>query len=216
MSFYASQPYDTELQQGDLLSGVPFTYFPVAEAVVTLSSNETQTRNLALNSKDVIFIAAKVEFGWGMVLSQTCDVQPDAATGHARKPILMARVRPIKELIKNFKDGTLKETVGNIKNLATAGKSPTVLYLPAHDKGTLSLPRSGVDMLDVQRFSPQDLPHLRKLRQIRLQNAALQALQERCAYCFGRFGAPDNLYYSEAEWAEVQRTEDERRKSQQQ
>jgi len=46
------------------------------------------------------------------------------------------------------------------------------------------------------------LTHLWKLR---LSDAVLQALQERCAYCFGRFAAPDDLFYSSEEWEGIER-----------
>ena len=217
MNFYAPLPSEgSTLQQGDLLAGVPFTFFSVNNAAVTLTSGEIELRNLAQNTADVKFIAVSVEFGWGIVLSQTCDLQPDPVTGFARKPIVIARVRPISKLFENFKDGTAKDAVGSIKNLATPGKSPTVLYLPAYEARDLIFPKSGANLLDVQRILAQDLPDITPLLRLRLQDAALQALQERCAYCFGRFGAPDDLYYSDGEWAEIQRSEEERRKSQKQ
>lgn len=217
MNFYAPlPPKGSTLQQGDLLSGVPFTYFSLRNAKVTLANKRPAKRNLADSPTDVKFVASSVEFGWAMILSQTCDIQPDPNTGFARKPILVARVRPIKELFPKLNDNTLKEAIANIKNLATAGKSPTILYLPACTEEQVTLAKSGADLLDVQRFSVEDLPDLTKLLRLRLQDAALQALQERCAYCFGRFGAPDDLYYSAEEWAEVRRLEEERRKSQKQ
>jgi|SRR6185312_8902243 len=215
MDFYAPLPPEVNtLQQGDLLADVPFTYFSVTNVKVTLASKRSAMRDLASNPTGVEFVAASVSFDWGMVLNQTCDVQPDPLTGAARKPILLARVRSIKTLFPKFKDSTHKESLGEVKNLATAGKSPTILYLPAHTTGNLSLPRSGADLLDVQRFSAIDLPSLIKLLRLQLQDEALQALQERCAYCFGRFGAPDTLYFSEQECAEDQRQRAERLRSQ--
>ena len=222
MQFYAPlPPQGSTLQQGDLLVGVPFTYFPLRNAKVTLANTRPAKRNLVENARDVTFVAASVEFSWGIVLEfQTCDVQADPVTGFARKPILLARVRPIKDLFKNFKDGTPKEAVNNIKNLATPGRSPTVLYLPAFAEGDLTFPPSGADLLDVQRFSPQDLLDITTLLRVSLQvfgaPAFCRHFKTLCVYCFGRFGAPDDLYYSADEWAEVQRSEEERRKSQKQ
>jgi hypothetical protein len=69
-------------------------------------------------------------------------------------------------------------------------------------------------LLDVQRFEPKDLPALTRLLKLRLSDTALQALQERCAYCLGRFGAPDDLFFSPDEWAEVQRQEQARQQGQ--
>lgn len=217
MHFYALPPLDQSvLQQGDLLENVPFSIFSIGNVAVRLGNEEIVTLDLTKNNENVRFLTAAVEFSWGMILSQTCDLQPNPQTGYARKPILISRVRPIKEIFTDFKDTTYKESVTSIKSYSTPGKSPNVLYLPEQTLQGLVFPKSGADLSDLQRFPKQDLKALSSLLKLRLQDTALQALQERCAYCFGRFGAPDNLYYSEdnlyyseEEWA----FDEERRKT---
>ncbi|MGO8674118.1 MAG: hypothetical protein ACLQVD_22495 [Capsulimonadaceae bacterium] len=205
MNFYATLPADARtLQQGDLLADVPFAYFSLSKAKVHLTSSESDTRDLSRDRAGVEFLVAKVIFSWGLVLSQTCDLQPTPEAGHSRKPVVVARVRALSELIKPS-GSNLKAAVNDVKRAASPGATPTVFPLPMHTSASLELPKSGADLLDLQRFDRADLPTLMTLARLRLSPPALQALQERCAYCFGRFAAPDNLYYSEDEWAEVQR-----------
>lgn len=215
MNFYVPLPDGTPtLQQGDLLANVPFTYFSITDVEVTLLDGQSERRDLSQNPSNVSFLAASVKLAWGIVLSQTCDVQPDPTTGFARKPLVVARVSPIKLLVRDFKDDTLKQAVNAVSNLATAGKAPTLFYPPAYRADDIDFPKSGVNLLDVQRFEPKDLPALTRLVKLRLGHSALQALQERCAYCFGRFAVPDDLFFSAEEWGEMQRQQQARLQSQ--
>ena len=239
MEFYAVPPDGMQyLQQGDLLQGVPFTYFFAANARVGLEEGGVSQRDLTQNRDGVEFIATKAAFSWGLVLTQTCDLQPGPNTGHSRKPILIARVRPIKELVRNFKDDAPKSALNEVKKLATAGNAPTLFYLPEYESDARTFEKAGADLLDLQRFDPSDLTVLAALLRLRLSvpalqalqercsycfphatyvkliNTILQALQERCSYCFGRFATPDALYFSEEEWAESQRQEQARRQGQ--
>jgi hypothetical protein len=61
------------------------------------------------------------------------------------------------------------------------------------------MPKSIVDLLEVTSLPPSNFAALSNLIRLRLSHVALQAFQERLAYCFGRFGAPDHLYLSEEE-----------------
>ena len=146
--------------------------------------------------------------------SQTCDVQSDPQTGFARKPILIARIKPIGHVYPKLKFDSPKNCVSSVKSLATAGSSPSTFYLPAFQVEAFTFERAVTNLLDVQRFDPKDLQALTRQIRLRLTQTALQALQERCAYSFGRFGTPDDLYYSAKEWAEIQRLEEERRRNQ--
>jgi len=202
MTFY--QPLEGEpdqLQQGDLLEGVPFLYTPPLEnAQLVASDGKGRRGDLLRPPPETTGVVARLIAGWGMLLSQTCDLQVDAESGRARKPILVARVQPIRELVRDFQDETVKKAVKSVRNLSNPGKAPTLFYLPACVQGGTRLPRSGANLLDVQRFAPSDAPFLKALFRLRLTSTALQALQERCAYCFGRFAAPERLYFSDDEW----------------
>ena len=200
-----------ELQQGDVLHRVPFAYFSLTDARVALEDGSLSRRDLSQSPVAADGVVARMEFGWGLVLSQTCDVQADPSTGDARRPVLVARVMPIQNVVSDFRDGSVRQSLSAVANLANPGKTPTFFYLPAYRTPTLDFPKAGADLLDLQRFPRHDLSALKRLVRLRLTAPALQALQERCAYCFGRFGAPDDLFYSPEEWAERLRQQEERR-----
>lgn len=194
MSFYeACSLPPPSLRQGDLLEGVPFTYLGLTGAkVFRRDGTRSSTRDFVQRPQDVTGVVAKVEFSWGVVLTQTCDVQAVEGAGAARKPVVVARVRPIEQIVRNFRHPPHREYPSKVEVLANPGKTPTVFYFPSC--AGADFPRSGAFLLDVQRFMPDDLPVLVPLVRLRLGVAALQAFQERCAYCFHRFAAPDGLY----------------------
>jgi hypothetical protein len=97
-------------------------------------------------------------------------------------------------------ESTLKQRVGAIKELANPGRQPSIFYLPEYEGANFDMPKCVVDLLEVASFPPSQLDALSSLIQLRLSRDALQSLQERIAYCFGRFGAPDHLYFNEEEW----------------
>ena len=208
MHFYAALPGSPgELQQGDMLENVPFSLFAMRQTKVSLSGGGSDVRDLSEDRGGVEFIVTRAEFSWGVLLSQTCDLQIDPETGGARKPIVIARVRPIKALVPNFKDDTVQQSLTAVEDLNNPRKRPTLFYFPAHRTEGVDFPRSGADLLDIQRFPQDDVSALLRLVRLHLSPPALQALQERCAYCFGRFAAPDGLFLTDQEWAEKQRKE---------
>lgn len=133
----------------------------------------------------------------GIVLNQSCDLSNRPRHG---RPILIARVLPPGERnIKISPDRSVKNNVDAIKDVANPGKRPSKFYLPEHESADFNMPRSIADLLEVTSFPPSNFSALSTLIRLRLSHVALQALQERLAYCFGRFGAPDHLYYNEKE-----------------
>ncbi|HOE10167.1 MAG TPA: hypothetical protein PLQ35_01470 [bacterium] len=103
--------------------------------------------------------------------------------------------------MKHFSTSSVEKRVKSIKPLINPGRYPSLFYLPKYVDNEFSMVESVADLLDVQSFPPINLHALaaRCLR-LRLSDEALKALQERLAYCFGRFGAPDHLYFTEEEW----------------
>ena len=211
MSFYRVPSAEDEpgLRQGDILSPVPFVGFSLTDAhVVRAEGGAYGTQDLSqggqLPAGTRLLVSA--ESCTGMVLNQSCDLSTEPGR---RKPVLVARVVPCAERIAGFPQDDqggvpLKKMVGMIRALANPGRTPSLFYLPAYAAAGFELQRSVVDLLEVACFPPGGLVALAGLRRLRLVPAALQALQERVAYCFGRFGAPDDLYYSQEEWAFVQ------------
>ena len=206
MNFYVPLPRGGEntLQQGDLLEAVPFIFVPSQGAKVTLRNNETATRDL-LDGQDVEFVAARVLYNWAMVLTQTCNLQPAPDTGHSRYPIVVARVQPVEEVFSKSRFDTPKNVEISLKEFANESKVPHSLYLPsthfANSEGVeQAFGRSVANLLSLQTFVPADLSALIGQARLRLSDPALQAVQARCAYCFGRLASPDDLFYSAEEW----------------
>lgn len=198
MSFYAPiLDEERTLQQGDILRGIPFARFSLSQARVRRSEGGWITRNLTEIDEPLVAVQADIKIGYGLVLSQTCDLQADQR-GAARKAILIARIAPLDELVAP--SGTSdKARKNDWKRLINPGTAP-VLF-PLLPEPTTQFARSAASLMEVQTVPPSDLSVLNSLLHLRLSTEALQALQERCAYCFGRFAAPDDLYYTPEEWA---------------
>lgn len=215
MDFYAAPPeLSSPLQQGDLLQGVPFSHFGLTNARVALEDGHIETQDLTQVGHNSTFVVTRIEFNWGIVLNQTCDLQPNFKTGAYENSVTVASVRPIQDLFPNTDFSTLPKAIKTVRTFDTEAKAPTVFYLPAAEGVPTTFPRSGADLLNVQRFTAEDTPVLQRLRRLRLTPDALHAFQSRCSYCFGRYAVPEGFYLSAEERAEKQRQEDESRRNQ--
>jgi hypothetical protein len=205
MDFYALPPgQSSPLQQGDLLQGVPFSYFSLTNARVYFEDGRNETQDLTQTSDNSIAVVTHVELRWGIVLNQTCDLQPNFKTGLYENPVTVASVHPIQDLFPNADFSTLSKAIKTVRTFDTEAKAPTVFYLPASENIPLSFPRSGADLLNVQRFAAEDVFALQRLLRLRLTPDALHAFQSRCSHCFGRYAVPDGFYLSAEEQAEKQ------------
>lgn len=201
MNFYETSTLEEEwsLQQGDVLHPVPFTIFSLTDAeVLGPDADElrmvdlTQTTDLEAGTR----VLASVGMSFGIVLNQSCDLGPGRG-----KPILIARVVSAAERIGMLKpDHSVSRRTKDIEQLANPGKKPSLFYLPEHRGVEPKMDKCVADLLEVASFPPANLAALSSLVKLRLSPPALQALQERLSYCFGRFGAPDHLYMNEEEW----------------
>lgn len=190
---------ELELRQGDILEPVPFFAFSIKEADVLPPGADAPNRvNLAAaeNLQPGTILLASVQTSIGIVLNQSCDLTGQPGR---EKPILVARVVPCTERIKGFNSSSIKHVVDHIKALANPGRTPSLFYLPEWHNNQFSMSKSVVDLLETVCLPPSELPTLRELIRLRLSEPALQAFQERLAYCFGRFGTPDELYFNDAE-----------------
>ncbi len=204
MDFYeepATLEGEGPLRQGDLLSPVPFVIFSAVEAFVLRPTEDVPIRMDLTGGLDLpaqTQLLTSVVMGTGIVLNQSCDLTGQPGR---ERPILLARVVAASQRIKDFRGSVdLKKAISQIRILANPGKSPSLFYLPEYENADLRLARSVADLLEVAHFPPSDLGPLTSLVRLRLSPTALQALQERLAYCFGRYGAPDHLYFSREEW----------------
>ncbi len=203
MNFYETSTLEEEwsLQQGDVLHPVPFATFSLTEVeVLGPSADElrmvdlTQETDLEAGTR----LLASVGMSFGIVLNQSCDLGPRRG-----KPILIARVVSAAERIGMLKpDHSVSRRVKDIDELANPGRRPSLFYLPEHGGVEPKMGKCVADLLEITSFPPTNLAALSNLIKLRLSSPALQALQERLSYCFGRFGAPDHLYMNEEEWAQ--------------
>lgn len=130
MSFYALPPPSSgSLQQGDLLEGVPFSYLSLTNARVTAEAGQTEARDLSQVISTPLLVLTKVEFSWGIVLNQTCDLQLNFKTGVYEKPVTVARVLPIQELFPNEDFSTVIKALKTIRKFDTEARAPATFYL---------------------------------------------------------------------------------------
>ncbi|MGI9182978.1 MAG: hypothetical protein ACR2H9_21075, partial [Longimicrobiaceae bacterium] len=201
------------LRQGDIVANVPFVSVSVRSfLVINRGTGQPQQIDLVGTETYPASGSAIVAFecGLGIILNQSCDVT--GALGR-RRPILIARIRPMAEVDKKFGEMIINKRVNAIREMANPGKFPQAFYLPPVDAGTFTLEASTADLLDTTTIHPDDVLALGSLRRARLSVTALNALQERLAYCLGRFGAPDDLYFTGEERAAAEKLATEKEAS---
>ena len=200
MSFYSRSPGAEKLLQGDILFPVPFAAFAITQVglITGSATGKVEVSDMTKSSVESGQLVASFTVSAGLVLNQSCDLDDD----HSQEEILVARIYPCEKRFPKWKKddlNCLKQFVGEFKN---AGKRPQYFYLPAESE-QYEIPPSVAYLLEVQTFSRKDYDNLASIRRLRLSTDALGALQERISYCFGRYGAPNDLYYSPSEWKQV-------------
>jgi hypothetical protein len=205
VNFYKPPPAEEPLLQGDILFPVPFilveTNSEIEEEPQEEPEKATGGRKFVLTdlTKSGVKVAgnliASYELCTGIVLSQSCDL----ASGKDKENIIIGRVYSCAKRIENWKDDfdSVKKKIDTFRQ---PGKSPQYFYLPELINTQFTLPKSVAYLLEIQTFPPSEFDTLALLRKASLSNDALAALQERLSVCLGRFGAPDDLYYNQAEW----------------
>jgi len=200
MNFYEDPPVsrgEIALQQGDILEGIPFLALAPAQVEVLEPESETTSiRDLTADQswKDGTKLCVDCEISNAIVMSQTCDL--------GKTPyFLVARVVPWTTVLKATDMATERACRGKIRQLANPGRHSGVFYLPDHQLSDFVFPKSLAVLHSIQALDRIDLEAVQQARfRLRLSSIALQAFQERMSYFFGRFGAPDHLYYTREEW----------------
>jgi hypothetical protein len=194
MNFYEDPPYSRKnrlLQQGDILCRIPFVGLVATRAEILLpDSRATIIKDLTSTPapESGTSVCCNFQLSNAIVLTQTCDLNQTKANW-----ILVAAVKPWETILKAAEDP--KKWPGMIKVLANPGKTPAWFYLPEHKSQDFHLPRSLAVFYQIQCLNRDDMESIGKeCFCLRLSSVALQALQERLSYFFGRFGAPDDLY----------------------
>lgn len=190
MNFYL-EPEGDVLQQGDILFPVPFLGFSFAlDNVVDGDGFRPLKADVAESGESRIMFDST----WGMVVTQSCDL---ATHAKARDLITLARIYPVSERMPDENLCVPKKLDAFISRLKNAGKTPQYFYLPPLEES--SFPASVTYLLELQAFARSDYQSLRQRVLFRLSSGALAAFQERLAYCFGRYAAEDDMYYTPSE-----------------
>lgn len=204
MEFYQVPPSGEtirDLRQGDLLYPVPFIGFNMASATVLASKNgQPIQRDLTReqDTKTEFLLITKALMGTGLVVSQSCDL---VSRPNASEPVVVARVLPCEGFIKKWPKGDdAGKAALEVQRLSNPGKTPGLFYLRAHAGEHFSIVPSVADLHELVALPHVNLAALPSLVKLRLAHEAQNALQERMAYCFGRYGAPDELFYSPEEF----------------
>lgn len=197
MSFYEPIPDDhPNLQQGSIVYPVPFVGLGASEAQVIEGDDAARggvtTVDLTIEDGEHRsgHVVVRFELGTGIVITQTCDIE------RRDRPVTLARVRPFEEIYKALVGS--KSFFDKLKNAQNPGKAPAVFWLPGAEGPDFTMTYSLASLLELQTFSPADLPVLGKVERLRLSPSALGAFQERIAFCFGRHAIPDDLYVNES------------------
>ena len=193
--FYEALPAGgaTELRQGDRVYPIAFARISLSGATLIEAGASPTRVDLSLDTSERkgASVLASLEQAHGLVLNQSCDLSPDPGR---ERSILVARVVPCTSRYPNWPKDDAKKRLRQISVLSNPGKSPSIFYLPPEGEEA-----SVADLLDVATFPPADYRAIANIVKRRLSPVALAALQERVAYCFGRFGTPDGLYLTDAD-----------------
>jgi len=195
MDFYKPEDAQYPLSQGDLLYPIPFAAFRISGVDIRYEQS-TRYVDLTTDEHKQGDLVASFETSWGLVINQSCDLEPQKD-----EPLIVAQVVARQKLYPKYKDENPKDIEEFIKNrFNNAGQAPARFYLPAFAKDDFIFPRSIALLCRVQNFAPVDRDTLLGLRKFSLSGDALDSLQEKLAYTFGRFASPSHLFYSQEEW----------------
>jgi hypothetical protein len=190
MNFYSDAEPDPDLLQGDVLYPVAFGTFDIFDMEYldeTDQKEEWEVIDLPKTSIVEGLVVADFNAGYGMILNQSCDLAP-----HSETDILVASVFPCSQLHPTKTDAL--ELISTL--YSSAGRFPNYFYLPPHG----SMPASSASLLTVQSYRPSLKKQLLSLRKASLSVDALRMLQEKIAYCFGRYAGNDHLLYTQEQW----------------
>jgi hypothetical protein len=189
---------DNLLKQGDVLDGIIFCYLagePVGIAdmqtgriVKEVTFDELPT---AIDPKDPnTAVIAKPLVGWGMVISQTCDIQRD------NHHICVARVRSIDSTLQGF---SAKSRVNQIKDILSIVNNKQFGFFYLKESEENALPKSVANLTEIHAFHPGVKDWLVRRRKLRLGAEALKALQFQLGHFFGRLAINERYALSDEE-----------------
>jgi len=179
------RPVDA-LNQGDIINNVVLAYVPhIADPTLILGDQVVQ-KDLAapFEAAADLLILGQVLKAPVMVISQACDIDN-------REFVCVARIIP-------FNDTNYTQAKANrrpkylLDHYQRVGIRPTFYYLKEAD----NFPRSLVSFLELHTIkkTPENMLYLQQNRILRLMNEAVEDLQFRLSFFFGRFAATTDDY----------------------
>lgn len=198
MAFYADHPvvgvFEPPLQQGDILSPVPFVAFRIGTAATLAEQIDDIARVEVLDLTAGGGEEGRLVVGYArkpaIVVSQSCDIE------RGRNPLHIAPLRSFQTVFPGMTIGS-RNFISRVNDLANPGKNPTSFPLPPIKRNGFCLPYSLVMFFEMQSITIDDVPKLKSLIKLRLSSEALGKFQERISFLFGRFATPDNFFLAE-------------------
>jgi hypothetical protein len=195
MDFYSVRPeagFEPKLQQGDILLGIPFHALVAAEArLVPPDGSDVLSSDLTdPTSPTTGDVVVKYRKRPGVVMSQSCDLE------RGDRPIILAPIYSYIEMnpLATIGSEAFKRKWGEAAN---PGRQPVIFPLPPFQDESFPIPYSYILLLEMQSFVSTNRASFEDLVRLRLVPDALGKLQERLAFLFGRFAAPDGLFLAE-------------------
>jgi hypothetical protein len=192
-------PFDPQdvLNQGDIIRNVVISYVPEVSNPTFVLGEDVVERDLhqPFDPAEPLTVLSQVLKSHVMVMTQGCDIDN-------RDHICVARILP-------FNDGDYPNRQNRqprfiLTNYQRVGPRPTMYYL---QEAPDQLPQSIVSFLELHtiRKTPDNFDYLRRNRVLRLMPEAVEDLQFRIAFFFGRFAALTDDYMLTAEEREIAR-----------
>lgn len=186
---------EEQLAQGDLFMNYPILLSRLSEAIVCSDEGDLTDQNLTdlqYDDKDELDVIVAVERSPVMVISQSCDAL-------RASNLTVLRILPITFISPCFKE---KNPTNKVKELKQLRDAQGFFYLQEIDNYLDKSIVSFDEMLNVRR---QELLAMRRFRNYRLNQQALQHLQDKLARYFSRYGFDDSYMFRKEELEEYRK-----------
>jgi hypothetical protein len=181
---YVPFPPNDPLSQGDIIENVVLPYIPLISAPTLIIDDQVVERDLSkpFDRSENLTALAPVQKSTVIVISQGCDID--------HQPFIsIARVAPIVGTDNGYPTGKNAKTIGKYirEHYQKIGVRPRFYYLKAEE----SLPPSVVLFPEIHTLlnTPENAGYLQSNRLLRLTREAVEDLQFRLSFFFGRFAA---------------------------
>ena len=186
---YAAFEQDTPLSQGDVINNVVLTYIPDISDPSFVVGDDVVQRDLTqpFDSQEDLIVLGQAIKSPVLILTQSCDIDN-------REYICVARIFPLNDSAYNQINSPKKKAEHIRRHYQQAGVRPTIYYL--REVPEQNFPKSLASFLELHtvRKTENNLSYLKQNRILRLNPEAVEDLQFRIGYFFGRFAATNDDY----------------------